>query len=314
MTPLSPLECKRGQGGLRSHSQPASRTLALLGMAALWGCAGWPRFAAEPDDDDAVPASGRPVELLFGPSEADTDFPNSPAGETHDGGALREGYRGLAWVGWLDWAPIGEPEPSCPVDFGCLEQPLPERYTGDIDFFRFSHDGGALCVTVATHLEGDGALCDAPDPVWEMPLFPVRDGTPAAPPPGCEAFAGPVADACVGEWLNDTQGSGSRAYPVVPSSGGLFFASLEAGEYSAMIAPVCGVYFTGAPAAPNSTPTGDTAAQAATVPPSQEVASEVPYIFAAAVVPSQKACDELNTQVRSQVAERIELVLQERKR
>ena len=245
----------------------------IVGLGA--GCNGWPRFDHLPADefvDVDGPVSLRPM----ADESEDGDLPDRPselsASEARTG-PLNEGLR---WRGTLAWSAVGAGEET----FDCPIEPIPLTYTSDIDFVRFSHLGGSLCVTVATALEGEarpsegdigGAeTFDCPDdierPLWEAPLYAIG-----------------VDGICLeGSWLNADDGSLPLAIGV--RSDGLFFGNVGPGEYALFVAAVCGRY-------------------RGTEPCDQRVPGDprpecVPYDLAIAVVPSQAACDALYDDLR----------------
>ena len=198
-----------------------------------------------------------------------TEFPSDPRALVADtprqvGGA----YDGLKWRGQLGWAGAV----SGVEDFSC-DLEIDTSYQGDVDFFTFSHQGGALCLTVVPGLPGDptGACgSDAQEPLWEMPLFKY-DGTTGCP---------------TGPWFNETtrdQATGAE-YPEAYGLDrrALFFPRLDAGEYVVFLSGVCGTY---------EGMVEDACPDRAGTP---DALPCVPYQFAVAVVPSQEACNRIH--------------------
>jgi len=212
-----------------------------------------------------------------GDEAIDGDRPELVGDLVADPAAVTEAaYQGLRWRGAVAWqraVGVGT------EDFGCPGiEPLELTYTGDVDFVRFAHRGGSLCVTVATPLEGVareaggdvGFDCpeDVQRPLWEAPLYAMGD------------------DECLtGSWLNVPDGR----YPTAIGlrDDGLFFPSVPAGDYALFVAPVCGRY---AGAEPCDASVADD--------PSSEC---VPYDLAISVVPSQAACQRLHDDLKEQL-------------
>ncbi len=245
---------------------PALVPLSCLAAVSV-GCSEWPRFA-NPPPEDLAPPSGE-VTLVEVATEDEGEFPADPRALIATtprpvGGA----YSGLVWRGALGWAGAA----SGAEDFECGVA-ISTSYQGDVDFFSFTHQGGALCVTVVPGLDGDPAGecgAEAREPLWEMPLFKYDE-----------------QDACpTGPWFNETTRDQNTGVEFPEAYGldrrALFFPRLDAGTYTVFLAGVCGTYLGAEPDAcpdragtPNSLPC-------------------VPYDFAVAVVPTQEACDKVH--------------------
>ncbi|MEN0064481.1 MAG: hypothetical protein AAGA48_20200 [Myxococcota bacterium] len=241
----------------------------IVSVAA--GCNGWPRFDHLPDEDFVDVAA--PVLLEQVADEANEgDRPDLPADLALDG-RLEGLFTGLRWSGQLAWEPA---RPAGSEDFDCPIEPIPLTYPSDVDFFRFNHPGGSVCVTLATPLEGnpqpggDFADFDCPDgidvPLWEAPLYSAADD----------------AECPTGNWLNAADDQLPRAIGL--KGPGLFFANLPAGDYIGFLAAVCGRFEGAQPC--NALFADDPDAEC------------VPYDLAVALVPSQEACDALHDQLR----------------
>jgi len=246
----------------------------IVGLGA--GCNGWPRFGHLPDDD-FVAVDGT-VSLRTVSDEArDGDRPDRPAGLPDNEGETGRLFEGLRWRGALGWDPavgIGESTFDCPIE------PLPLTYPGDVDFVRFRHLGGSLCVVVATPLSGEAQPSqsalggeprfDCPDgigrPLWEAPLYRIGDDGQ------CPS----------GRWLNADDGE----LPVALGLRGdtLFFPNVPAGDHALFLAAVCGRYAGAGPC--DETFSDDRTAEC------------VPYELAVAVVPGRAACDTLYQDLR----------------
>lgn len=243
----------------------------IVGVGA--GCNGWPRFDHLPGGE-FVPTEPLRVDLeIVGDESRDGDRPEQPLELDGPLSTLGELNEGVVWRGGLGWLPalgVGEETFECPID------PLPLTYPADVDFVRFAHQGGSLCVTAATELtgiarpgdEGGDERYDCPDgvtrPLWDAPLYELADD-------GC----------VVGNWLNEPDGIFPTAIGL--RNAGLFFANLPPGDYALLLAAVCGRY-------EGAEPCDETFADEARV-------ECVPYSLAVAVVPSQAACDALNEQL-----------------
>jgi len=147
------------------------------------GCADWPRFAEHPDPPLESPAGAVLLRQQAAETAPQVEFPADPRALNNPPRPLAVGSLndGLVWPGELGWARTVSND-GAPERFGCAGplDGLPLSYRGDLDFFRFTHEGGALCLTVVALVDGDGhqgggaaVACQdgLGDPQWEVPLY-----------------------------------------------------------------------------------------------------------------------------------------------
>lgn len=240
----------------------------LVWMAS--GC-GWPQFA-DADDGTGLPSQG-PVTLIWWGDEAETgDRPDWPQDLGPLVSVLEEPFTGLLWEGQLGWEPVVT---GGATDFACDIAPLPVTYLGDVDFVRFAHTGGTVCISVATPLaavppeQRDPRFgCSGGDPLWDALIYPL--------------VATEEDEACVTGTLQTPSASPERPL-ALGERPGLLLPWLAPGEYAVALAPLCGEYALAPPC------DGTTS--------SVNAASCVPYALSAAIVSGQAACDDLHDQL-----------------
>lgn len=243
------------------HGLRLVRLLTFVGFASSCG-----------EDVEHLPMTG-PVTLFRAGHEVwDGDQPDQPADLGPTKAALSDPFVGWLWEGELGWEPARLDQTT---DFACDIEPLSLDYLGDIDFVRFAHRGGTVCVTVATPLsevpsdERDPRFgCLEGPPLWDALVYALSDDGD---------------DVCLtGDLLTPALG------PQLPRALGeqkaLLLPWLAAGDYALGLAPLCGAYAE-APTCDGTTSSSTTAARC------------VPYALAVAIVPGQAACDALHDQL-----------------
>jgi hypothetical protein len=178
--------------------------LLLAGSAlATPGCAGWPRHANLPVQDENLVLAGTDPRTLFNPTWTDV-----AEAEDNDVPALAQRASlqlsvGTVWTGRLDgtgWWDDAVPEPIEGEDCGStgVRSPMPGDYIGDVDFYAFTvAEAGQLC---ARALAGDETFG------WDMALFPIDE----CGVPGPAIAAG---DAPLGVDLGGSTGWGTVVEP-----------------------------------------------------------------------------------------------------
>lgn len=176
-------------------------------------------------------------------------------------------------MGWEIPVSIGTEDFECPIE------PLPLVYVADVDFIRFSHPGGGLCLAVDPRLGGTARPTDLTDdsaarfncptdievPVWESAVYKLTaDGR------------------CIeGDYLNPKDGNLPLALGIRGPT--VFIPDAPPGRYGIFLAPVCGRYFDAPPCSPKFA--------------SNPKLECVPYDFSVAVALSEEACRPLSEQL-----------------